>query len=332
MATLLQSGLTIQAALELCKSIAANSKTAALSQAILSGLNRGMPLNQVLKMYASAFSPLYRSLIRLGEQTGSVAGVFARMGSYLQSEKRIRGKLANVIWYPVLVLCLAVVGCFGIIFYVMPRMAEIFSTFNVGTNANAALELGNIYRSLWVSLGIFIFLLAAAIFILVARKISESFALLTDSLLLSLPLLGPFIQSLQTLDFSFAMEMLTSSGITVSNALKESASVITNRAFSGAVLDVHYKLQRGEKLSTAFFGYKAFPEYIGTWVTVGEKTGAVELVFSQIRSFFQSDVEQGSERLMRMIEPVLTIVTGLIVLVLIIQFVLPIFSLYGRIM
>ena len=331
MATLLQSGLTLQDALELCKSISSNTKTAILSKTILEGLNRGIPFYEVLKVYSSSFSPLYRSLIRLGEKTGSVAAVFSRMGSYLKAEKKIRGKLGNILWYPLLVLTIAIIGCFGIVFYVMPRMSEIFSAFQAG-ELGTSIDLGSVYLSLWISLGIFVFLLVTAFLIFLFYRLSQSFALFIDSLLLSLPLLGPFIKSLQTLDFSFAMEMLTGSGITVSNALKESATVVSNRAFSNAIKSVHEKLNRGEKLSVSFLVHKAFPEYIGTWIAVGEKTGEVELVFTQIRSFFQADVEHGSERLMGMIEPALTLITGIIVLTLIIQFVLPIFALYGQIM
>jgi len=330
MANLLEAGLNLQDALELCKSISSNSGTSALSSNLLEGLNRGISFYEVLKVYSSSFSPLYRSLIRLGEKTGSVALVFSRMGSYLKAEKKIRGKLGNVLWYPVLILCIAVIGCFGIIFYIMPKMAGIFSAFNAGA-ADSSIELDNVYRSLWISSGFFVFLVIAALIIIVMRKASKPFALFLDSMLLSLPLIGKFLQSLQTMDFSFAMEMLTSSGITVSNALKESASVATNRAFRNAILVVNEKLKKGEKLSASFLEHKEFPEYIGTWIAVGEKTGEVEPVFSQIRSFFQADVEQGSERLMGMIEPALTLIIGIIVLALVVQFVLPIFSLYGRI-
>jgi len=330
MANLLQAGLTLQGALELCKSISINTRTSVLSQTILNGLNRGMPFYEVLKIYTSSFSPLYRSLIRLGEKTGSVGAVFSRMSSYLRAEKKIRGKLGNILWYPLLILGIAVIGCFGIIFYVMPRMTDIFSAFNNNiTETNITLD--NIYRSLRISLGVIIIIAITAFSIFIFRRMSKSFAFFIDSAILSFPLIGYFIKSLQTLDFSFAMEMLTGSGITVNNALKESAAVVTNRAFSNAILEVYEKILRGEKLSSSFLDNKAFPEYIGTWMAVGEKTGAVEPVFSQIRTFFQTDVEHGSERLMGMIEPALTLLIGIIVLILIIQFVLPIFSLYGRI-
>jgi type II secretory pathway component PulF len=332
MAALLRAGLTIQDGLELCKSITANTKTAALSQALLEGMQRGIPFYEVLKIYSSSFSLLYQSLIRLGEKTGSVAGVFSRMGSYLRAEKQIKGKLGNALWYPLFILCIAIVGCAGIIFYIMPRMAEIVAAFNAGNDDTISIELQRVYGSLWASLSILIILFMSIGCFFIFRKTSDAFALFSDTILLKIPFLGSFLKSLQTLDFAFAMEMLTGSGITVSNALKETASVVSNRAFSQAILDVHGRLLRGEKLSAAFMGHTIFPGYISVWLAVGERTGSVELVFSQIRGYFQNDVDHGSEQMMGIIEPAMTLVVGVVVLALVVQFVLPVFSLYGRIM
>ncbi|QQO10742.1 type II secretion system F family protein [Breznakiella homolactica] len=331
MASLLQSGVTIQDGLDLCRSIAGGQKTAELAEGLLQGVRRGVPFHRVLKMYAPSFSPLYQSLVRLGEKTGSVAGVFVRLGSYLRSERMLRGKLGNAMLYPMLILFIAAAGCLGILFYVMPRMSEIFSAFNTGSGDDLGLEIGRIYTSLWISLGFFAAVLAFAALVLIFRKKSPHFLLFTDRIILSLPVIGPFVRSVQTLDFSFAMEMLTGSGIVVSTALRESASVVSNRAFGRAIESVHGMLLRGEKLSAAFKAHGEFPEYIGTWIAVGERTGAVEPVFSQIREYFQGTVDHSSEKMMGMIEPVLTLLIGIIVLILVVQFVLPVFSLYGRI-
>jgi type II secretory pathway component PulF len=331
MGVLLQAGLTIQDALEICGGISSNPKTAGLSRGLLRELARGVPFHRALALYAPSFSPLYQSLIRLGEKTGSAAAAFSRMGRYLLAEKNIRAKIGGVLWYPLCVLCTAAAGCLGIIVYIMPRMSEIFSAFNGGGTAVSP-EIARVYRTLWISLGFLLALGGGGVSLFWGRRISERFALTLDGLLLRLPLLGPFIKAAQTLDFSFAVEMLTGAGITVSGAIRESASAAGNRAFKKAILDIYGRLLRGEKLSAAFTAHPVFPEYVGTWIAVGERTGSVELVFTQIREYFQHDLDQGSQRLIAMIEPGLILAVGLVVLILILQFVVPIFSLYGRIL
>jgi type II secretory pathway component PulF len=330
MATLLNAGLTIQDSLEMCTSIATNTKTSLLSKGLLYGTVQGIPFHRTLKIYGSSFSPLYQSLVRIGEKTGSAASVFSRMSAYLRSERKIRRKLGNALWYPCLIVLVAIIGCAGVIFYIMPQMTYIVSIFNIDDPLMSG-EIERIYRSLWISAVISFMFVTGTLAILIFRKISESFALRLDGFLLSIPVLGNFIRSIHTLDFSFAMEMLTGSGITVSNSLKESSTVMRNRAYRAAILSVYDLLLKGEQLSRAFMKRKEFPSYISTWIAVGERTGSVELIFSQIRDYFQGDVEHTSENMMGMIEPALTLLVGIVVLILAMQFVLPIFSLYGRV-
>jgi type II secretory pathway component PulF len=332
MTSLLKSGLNIQDAVSLCGSISANPKTCWLCKSLLRALRNGLPLYEAVRMHSPSFPPLYRSLVKLGEQTGSVAAVFQRMGVYLLNEKKIRGKIGNVIWYPSLVLTIALAGSIGIIAFIFPRMNDIYSAFRAGTGQDASVEIGHIYRSMWGSAAFIGVIAASVIFFFLLRKYSARFAYFSDYLFLNMPLFGGYIKAIQTMDFSFAMEMLTGSGINVHTALRETAAVIRNRAYAKALVQVHSHLLKGERLSSAFGAYGEFPPYIATWIAVGERTGGVEPVFTQIREYFQADVDRMSERLMNMLEPCLILIAGSIVLIMILQLILPLFSLYGRLL
>jgi len=332
MTPLLKSGLTVQDAIALCASIAVDQKTAWLCKSLLRAVQSGLPLHEALRMHSPSFSSLYQSLVRLGEQTGSVAAVFQRMGVYLRNEKKIRGKIGNVIWYPLLVLCAAVAGSVAIVAFVLPHMGEIFSAFNAGTDQDTVTELARVYRSVWISTIIFVLFAAAVTGSVLFRRYSARFAYMLDYILLKMPLFGGFVQAIQTMDFAFAMEMLTGAGINVHTALCETAATVRNRAYGRALADVYAMLLKGEQLSKAFGLYREFPPYISTWIAVGERTGAVGPVFTQIREYFQEDVERISERLMNLLEPCLILTVGIIVLIMVLQFVLPLFSLYGRLL
>ena len=333
MSSLLNAGLNLQSSLELCGAITSNPKVKKLSMSLMQGMQRGDSFYSVLKIYSSSFSPLYRALVKLGEQTGSVGKVFERMSSYLQSSKTVRDKIINALMYPCIVLFAALIGCFGIVLYVLPRMRDIFLAFDSGSGSSSGnIEIENIYNSLWIFLAAFVMfaLCVAAIFVL--YKVSERFALLFDDFILKVPGIGSFISSIQTLNFAFAMEMLTSSGITVSRALHESVMVSTNRKFKRSITVINEELMRGGALSEAFLKCKEFPSYVGTWIAVGERTGNVSQIFSQIRTYFQNTINNSTQKIMNMIEPMLILVIGIIIFILVIQFVLPVFALYGKVL
>lgn len=329
---LLKSGLTIKDSIAICGSISADKQVGFLCADILFGLEKGYPFHKVVGLLPSAFSQLYYSLIRLGEKIGDVSGVFQRMSNYLHTERKIKKKLMNAMIYPSMVLIFAVLGCIGIVLYVLPHMMEIVSAFKVNNDETAVLSMNAFISNIRFSLSLFVLMIISICLLTITRKRNRGILLFTDRLLLKIPRIGGVLKAYQTLEFSFAMEMLIGAGIPMVSALHEAATVVKNQAYADALLQVHTKIQAGDRLSDSVVIHDEFPSYLSTWISIGERTGKVENVFTQIREYYQQDVEQASEMIMTMIEPVITLLVGVVVLVLIIQFVLPIFSLYGKVL
>jgi type II secretory pathway component PulF len=332
MSALLGAGINLKDSIELCALIANNAKVKQLCNDILTGLKKGNSLYSAVCVYSSSFSPLYRALIHLGEEIGSVSKVFEMMSAYLHTDRKIKDKILNALLYPAIVLVIAVAGCAGIVFYILPKMENVFSVFNSSADNRINIEIGNIYNSLYFFLVIFFLFVFIVVLSICFYKKNEKFANFFDMLVLKAPVVGNFISFLQTLNFAFAMEMLTAGGFTVSKALKESVIVITNNAFKKSLIDINNKLLHGNSLSDAFLNSKIIPDYVGTWISVGEKTGRVKEVFSQIRIYFQEIINNSTQRLMNLIEPLFIVLAGVIIFILVIQFVLPIFSFYGKIL
>lgn len=329
---LLKSGLTIKDSIAICGSISSDKQVGFLCADILFGLEKGYPFHKVIGLLPSAFSQLYYSLIRLGEKTGDVSGVFQRMSNYLHSQRKVKKKLMNAMIYPSMVLIFAVLGCIGIVVYVLPHMMEIVSAFKVNNDETVVLSMNAFISNIRFSLSLVVLSILAICFLKIFRKRNAGILLFTDRLLLRIPRVGEMLKAYQTLEFAFAMEMLIGAGIPMVSALREAATVVKNQAYADALLQVHEKIHAGDRLSDSLLAHDEFPSYLPTWISIGERTGKVENVFTQIREYYQQDVEQASDMIMTMIEPVITLVVGVVVLILIIQFVLPIFSLYGKVL
>ncbi len=129
MAALIRSGLSVQHALEVFQGLANGHASACFAKSVLDAIHSGDSFHAALRRYDSVFSPLYLSMIRIGEKTGSVDGVLKILVDYLRLLQSVRGKIRNALIYPIFVLVLAVAGSFAITFFVAPRMAEILSVF-----------------------------------------------------------------------------------------------------------------------------------------------------------------------------------------------------------
>jgi type II secretory pathway component PulF len=325
MELLLESGLSIRDALEALAAMNSNPAPGkvSLGETLLAHIHRGASFAQAMDMMEE-FPPIYREMIRLGNSVGSVEEIFPRLGVYLRDRKKIRDKISGALAYPALVLMVAFLGTAGLIFFVMPRMELIFAGFG----ADAGNSIRRNVRALELALGIPAAL--AALFFGAARFLQKNSVV--DRLALSVPLAGKFILSWESFNFVFAMEVLTGGGIPVEDAILEAAALVSNRAYRSSLLQARERVLNGGSLERAFFENPFCPPCMGHWAAIGERSGETEKVFSQLRSYFQGELERRSAKFILLIEPAMIAAIGMAILALVAGILLPLFSVYGSIL
>lgn len=332
MEQLVLSGLSIKDSLEVASMMNRRKKGIDISSLIFEKIQKGQSFADAINEMSDVFPPVYRGIISVGDRVGSVEKIFPRLRLYLETQKKIKDKLLGAMIYPLMVMTTALVAFVAMIIFVFPKLKTMF--MELGGDASIILEK-NIIK-LETAFSSFLIFILLFIIILVMTKLlaskNKDIKIIMDSILLKLPVLGKFFLYLETLNFSFAMETLSAGGVTVENAIRESKNVITNEKLKSALDDIILRIVRGESLSSSFSIQNIFPSYISKWIMVGEKTGKPELVFSQIRNYFQNEIDIYTSRFMAMVEPALIIIIGIILAIFILTIIVPVFSLYGSIL
>lgn len=332
MEQLLNSGLSIKDSLEIISLMDKKKKDDNISSIILEKIQKGNSFADAVNSLPEIFSSVYRGIIAVGDRVGSVEKIFPRLRIYLETQKKIKDKLISSIIYPSMVIITVIITFISMLAFVFPKLKIMFAEF--GGEAAVILE-NNITKLEACFYSLIILIICCIISILLFNLFSiknKSLKLLKDSFLLRLPVIGRFIVYLETLNFSFAMETLTAGGITIENAISEAKAVVSNEKYKKSLEDVNQRIIRGELLSEAFSLQTIFPEYMSKWIIVSEKSGKPEQVFSQIRNYFQNEIDQYTTRFMALIEPSLIILVGILLIILVITVIVPIFSLYGSIL
>ena len=329
LALLLSSGLIFKEALEVAQAVFQKGRLNRLAATLLDKIKKGISFHEALEEFGSSFPPLYRGMVKVGEKVGSLEQAFKGLSLYLTEEKKLKEKFIGSLMYPAMVLSVAFVGIFILIFFILPRIKGIFT--QLGSQLPQRIEsitrVLNVLIIAGVAGVVFLLVLFAAVYLI--RKTGGSMAERLDRLILRVPVLGHIMSLRESLNFLFAMETLTGAGFAVEDALLEAGNVVGNRALRSGIFTVRDKILRGEALSAAFMENAVFPERLSRWVHVGEKSGNIEKAFAQLRSYYQGEVERWSTRFMNLIEPVLILMVGAIIFLFIIFFVLPIFTIYG---
>lgn len=328
---LLSSGLSLKDALEVQKTIFVKGPVNKLTNTLIEKIKKGDSFHQALDKYSGSFPPLYRGLVKIGQKIGSLENIFERLAGYLRQSKQIRDKLMNALSNPILTLSFAVLCIIGMAVFIFPRIKNIFSQLQVEMSAQIqnSMAMVNIFFTVGgILLGVIIMFVIIIYFI---RRSEGVLRRKMDGFLLKIPVAGQVIYLQESLNFLFAMETLTGSGFAVEDALPEAGKVLSNHALSSGIDTIREKIIKGEHLSSAFLKDPHFEERIGHWMSIGERSGKVEKVFGQLRAYYQEELDKWSTRFMGIVEPALTIFVGLMVLIFILVFFIPIFSMYRSI-
>jgi type II secretory pathway component PulF len=234
--------------------------------------------------------------------------------------------------YPALVLSAAIAGTLGLVCYVMPKMEQIFSGFGGEAGLQLRANMQAMERLFTALLAVVFAAAFAVIFLGVYRKTNEDLAYQIDRRLLNLPILGRFIASWETLNFSFAMEVLSGAGMRVEDGIRAAAAMVSNRAYRRSLMTIREKVLGGYGMAAAFGEETLFPPTLSRWISIGEQSGKTDQVFARISSFFQDEIEQRTSKFLLLIEPAMIALIGLVLLALVGGIVLPLFSIYGTIL
>jgi type IV pilus assembly protein PilC len=98
-----------------------------------------------------------------------------------------------------------------------------------------------------------------------------------------------------------------------------------------AVLRAKVAISEGRNISDPLRESGVFPEMVCQMISVGENTGALDIMLNKIADFYEDEVDQSVENLTSMIEPIIMVFLGVFVGGFIIAMYLPIFSMANQV-
>ncbi len=326
---LTSSGLTVKDSLELCSMIDENKTE--IPGKLLQKINGGLSFGNAARQMEDTFGPIYSGIICMGDKTGNMAIIFEKLAQYLEARKKIRNSLIQSMIYPASVIIVSMVMMAIIRIYAMPRLESIFDAFGGKEGEILRNNMHSLTQAITSSI---IFILSSSLclaFLKIGRCRNERMRKTVDSAALRLPFIGKCIRYLESMNFSFAMETLTGSGLSVEESLLMASNVMSNTVMKEAVREIHDEIQSGKSMSESFRMHDVFPKIFHSWLSIGERCGESETSFHQLEIFFQSETAKFTSRTMKLAEPLVSVLLGMIIMAVTFKIVIPIFNMYGSI-
>jgi general secretion pathway protein F len=323
MATLLDSGLTLEQTLNALIEEAAEPMTREVLTGVKTEVTSGQSLAEALGSFDKSFPDFYRALVHGGEDSGALPTVLQHLADYLDARQALKQKTSLALLYPVLVTIVAVTIVTGLLVYVVPQVVQVFqqSRQSLPLLTRSLIALSDFLRATWPYLVVIIGAVIAAARMALRSDVNKR---RWHALLLRTPWLGPLIRSINTSRFASTLAILVGGGVPLLSALASGARVMTNMVLREAVEHAIERVREGASLARALGASQAFPPLLIHMVASGEVSGKLEQMLQRAAQLETRSLERRLTVFLTLLEPVMILVMGGIVLMIVLAILLPI--------
>lgn len=278
-------------------------------------LERGRNISSALNRHPKVFSPLFVSVVHVGENTGKLDEAFLLLSQYLESEQETRKQIKSATRYPMFVMIAIVIALVIMNLVVIPTFSGMFARLGAELPLMTRFLIGmsDVFVNYWHLL-----LLAVIGTIWAVRRYlnSDNGRLNWDRRKLRIYAIGSIIERSLLSRFARSFAMMVRAGVPLTHALTLVADAVDNSYMSKQILEMRKNIEKGEGLSRVCTESGLFTPLVLQMINVGEETGQVDELLTDVADFYEREVAYDLKSLTSKIEPLLIAIVAAMVLVL----------------
>jgi type IV pilus assembly protein PilC len=294
---------------------------------IKSSIEGGSTLHESLAKYPLHFDSLFVNLVEAGEQAGALEALLDKIATYKEKTEALKKKIKKALFYPIAVLCVAVIVSLVLLIFVIPQFEELFKGFGADLPAFTQMVV-NLSRTVqhqgwWMAL-----IAGGSIYtFFYFLKRSKPMQLMFDRLLLKFPIIGPILQKAAIARFARTLSTMFAAGVPLVEAMGSVAGACGNIVYEEAVFRMKDEVSTGQRLQRAMDNTGLFPNMVVQMIAVGEESGALDTMSAKVADFYEAEVDNAVDGMSSLLEPLIMAILGVLVGGMVIAMYLPIFKL-----
>lgn len=332
LSVMIRSGIPIVESLSIIEEQASNPEIKRVIRLIRQDVSNGKTLYQSMQKHPSVFDALYVGLIKLGEQSGNLEDNLNYLADQMKKNYEFSQKVKGALMYPSIVLSTAVAVGAGLSLFVLPSLVDLFKSLDVTLPlaTRILLWIATLMKEYGVlivggTIGLIFFLK-----LFVNLKVIKP---LWHALLLRVPVLGPFLQSVELSFFSRNLGMMLKSGLPIMTALDTLQLSTSNLVYTRSIREIRSGVEKGKTIEATILDKRLpfFPKIVTRMIGVGEKTGKLDESLLYLGGFFEDEVDDRAKNFSVVLEPIMLLFVGIAVAFVAFAIISPIYEFTGSI-
>jgi MSHA biogenesis protein MshG len=326
MYTLTKAGIPLIQGLSRLAESTVNQRLQEVIREVVKDLESGRELSTAFARHPAVFNTLYVNMIRVGETSGRLEEAFLRLHGFLERDRITGERIKSALRYPLMVITAISIAIGVLTLLVIPTFAKVFARFEMELPmpTRIILAVSDFALSYWW------YLLLGGLMVLYAFRHylrTDAGRLWWDRLKLKFPVVGNIILRATLARFARAFTMASRGGVPLNQALMAVAMATDNVYLGGRIRDMRNGVERGDALTRTATNTRLFPPLVLQMLATGEETGKLDDMMEEVAEFYEQQVDYDVQNLSAYLEPVLTVIVGIMVLVLALGIFLPMWDL-----
>lgn len=329
-ATLFEAGVSALKAFRLLAEENDNESLQAELIGVADDIESGISLSEALTRRPALFSTFYVNMVKAGEESGKLNEVFLFLADYLDRDYEMSQKIKKALTYPSFVIGTFFVIMVGMLTFVVPKMAALFT--EEGAKLPMVTQIVLSISNLFVHYGPITFpTLAFFGWLFMKWTKTEEGAYAVDEWMTKIPVMKTLMQRIFLQRLADNMNTMLTNGVPIVKSIDITAAIIENRVYKDLLKRVSQKVQTGKSFSKALNEEDLVPNILVQMVHIGEETGELGYILKNLATFYRRELDTAIDSVIGLIEPAMIVSLGLGVGVLVAAVLLPMYSLSSAI-
>jgi type IV pilus assembly protein PilC len=327
LSTMMRAGVPLLQSFDIVARGHSNARFSRMLLDIKARVEAGSSLSQAFRRHPMHFDGLYCNLVAAGEQAGVLDTVLDRLATYKEKILAIKGKIKSALFYPAMVVTVAIVVVTVIMVFVIPSFKEVFASFGASLPGPTliVIAISDFFVAYWLL--VLMLMIGAVVGAWFLWKKVPAFRRIFDRLSLNMPVIGKVLRQAAIARWSRTLATMFAAGVPLVDALDSVAGAAGNQVYADATRRIRTDVSTGTSLSGAMITTDVFPNMVLQMTQIGEESGSLDGMLNKVADFYEREVDDAVTALSSLMEPILMVFLGVIVGGLVIAMYLPIFKL-----
>jgi len=322
LATLAGAGVPVATALQSLTAQADDPNTRRVLMEVHEAVRSGISLARAVEAHPEMFPELYASMVRAGEESGTLGLSLSRLADHLERQAGTRNRVRSALVYPLIMAGVASLVVVFLLTFVVPKIVGVFANLGRALPLPTRILIG-VADALAASWWALLILLAGAVLWTRRYLATPKGSRFRDSLVLSLPLVGRVAHLSALSRFARTLSTMAAGGIPIDRALKIVAPVVGNVVIAERINAAAARVVEGSSLSEALRVHAEIPPTLVQMIAVGEESGKLDYLLDKMADAIDGEIEARLSRMLSLLEPLIILLMGAVVGYIVISVLLP---------